>query len=195
MNLFKSLLDAFASMSTTEIVAQSIGTLGLVIMVLSFQFKKNRMLFIMQSAAAFCFVLNFLLIGAWAGTLFNLCVLVRGVLFMKNSKKAWKLIVVEGIMTASYAFSLVLDHRPLQIVLVSLVLVGLVSSTFFMWQGETKRIRYCQIFCTSPVWIAHNVYNFSPPGIICECFNMVSSAIFLIRQHRSAKNQDLNPDT
>ena len=187
MEFFKAFFDSFVNMTPNEAVGLGFGTVGLVIMVLSFQFKKNRTLFIMQSAAASCYVLNFLLIGAWAGALFNLCVLLRGVLFMKNAGKKWKLIAVEAIMVGSYAFSLVLDHRPLQILLVSLVLVGLLSSTFFMWQGNVKRIRYCQICCTSPVWIAHNIYNPSLPGIICECLNMVSSAIFLAREHRAAK--------
>ncbi len=177
------IFENFAALLSTPrgLIGQCIGCVGLVLMVLSFQFKKNRTLFIMQSAAAFCYVLNFLLVGAWAGTLFNLCVLIRGVLFAKNSEKTWKLITVEGIFVGSYIFSLVLDHRPVQIVLVSLVLIGLLSSTFFMWRSETKKIRYCQIFCTSPVWIVHNFYNPSLPGIVCECFNMVSSAIFLTR--------------
>ncbi len=181
-------INSFVQVFSTPqgIIGQCLGCIGLVIMVLSFQFKKNRTLFIMQSIAAFCYVLNFLLIGAWAGTFFNLCGLVRGILFMKNSDKKWKLIVTEAIFIGSYAFSLVLDHRPVQIVLVSLVLVGLLSSTFFMWQGAAKKIRYCQIACTSPVWIAHNFYNPSLPGIICECFNMVSSAIFLIRSRKKA---------
>lgn len=191
MELFTSLISSLTSMTATELVAQGFGTVGLVIMVLSFQFKKNRTLFIMQSTAALCYVLNFLLIGAWAGSLFNLCVLFRGILFMKNSEKRWKLITVEGIMIGSYVFSLFLDHRPIQIALVSLVLVGLVSSTYFMWQGASKRIRYCQICCTSPFWIAHNIFNFSPPGIICECFNMVSSAIFLVRQRKTAKSNEI----
>ena len=184
MCIIESFTQVFSS--PQGIIGQCLGCVGLVIMVLSFQFKKNRTLFIMQSIAAFCFVLNFLLIGAWAGTFFNLCVLIRGVLFMKNSHKKWKLIVTEAIFVGSYAFSLVLDHRLVQIVLVSLVLVGLLSSTFFMWQGSTKKIRYCQIACTSPVWIAHNIYNPSLPGIVCECFNMVSSAIFLIRSRKKS---------
>ena len=184
MGFFETFAEVFST--PQGLVGQCFGFVGLIIMVLSFQFKKNRTLFIMQSAAAFCYVLNFLLIGAWAGTLFNLCGLIRGILFMKNSQKKWKLIVVEAIMIGSYVFSLVLDHRPAQIVLVSLVLIGLLSSTFFMWQGATKKIRYCQIFCTSPVWIAHNFYNPSLPGIVCECFNMVSSIIFLIRSKKNA---------
>ncbi|MBR2336180.1 MAG: YgjV family protein [Clostridia bacterium] len=184
MGIIESFTEVFST--PQGIVGQCFGFVGLIIMVLSFQFKKNRTLFIMQSIAAFCFVLNFLLIGAWAGTFFNLCVLIRGVLFMKNSNKKWKLIFTEAIFVGSYAFSLVLDHRPVQILLVSLVLIGLLSSTFFMWQGATKKIRYCQIFCTSPVWIAHNFYNPSLPGIVCECFNMVSSIIFLIRSKKNA---------
>ena len=181
------IINSFTSVLTTPqgIIGQCFGCIGLVIMVLSFQFKKNRTLFIMQSIAAFCYVLNFLLIGAWAGTLFNLSVLIRGVLFMKNSSKKWKLIVTEAIFIGSYIFSLVLDHRPMQILLVSLVLVGLLSSTFFMWQGAKKKIRYCQIFCTSPVWIAHNFFNPSLPGIVCETFNMISSIIYLVREKKS----------
>lgn len=184
MNFFVDFFRSFGTMTPVELIAQGCGAVGLVIMVLSFQFKKNRTLFVMQSIAAFCFVLNFLLIGAWAGTFFNLCVLIRGVLFMKNSGKKWKLVVTEAIFIGSYAFSLILDHRPVQIILVSLVLVGLLSSTFFMWKGAAKKIRYCQIVCTSPVWIAHNFYNPSLPGIVCECFNMVSSAIFLARSRK-----------
>lgn len=158
-------------------------------MVLSFQCKKNRTLFIMQSVAAFCYVLNFLLVGSWTGTLFNLCGLIRGFLFMSNSEKKWKLILTESLFVGSYAVSLVLDHRPVQIILASLVLIGLLSSTYFMWRGETKNIRICQIACTSPVWIAHNFYNPSLPGIICECFNMVSSAIFLVRLKKSENKE------
>ncbi len=188
MGIFSSIAEFFTAMTPAEIVAQCFGVVGLVVMVLSFQFKSNRSLFIMQSSAAFCYVLHFLLLGAWAGTFFNLCTLIRGVLFMKNSKKLWKLIVVETACVGCYVFSLILDHSLLQIILVSLVLVGLLSSTYFMWQGETKKIRYCQILCTSPFWIAYNVVCHAYPGVICECFNMVSSAIFLIRSRKQAQN-------
>ena len=187
MGIFTYIAESFSSATPTWIVAQCFGVVGLVVMVLSFQFKSNRTLFIMQSSAAFCYVLNFLLVGEWAGALFNLCVIFRGVLFMKNSSKKWKLISVEVAYIGSYAFALALDHSPWKIILVSLVLIGLLSSTFFMWQGATKKIRYCQIFCTSPFWIVYNI-GASIPGIICECLNMVSSAIFLIRSRKQTEN-------
>ena len=187
MGVFTSVFEAFSSATPNWIIAQCFGVVGLVVMVLSFQFKSNRSLFIMQSSAAFCYVLHFLLLGAWAGTFFNLCTLIRGVLFMKNSQKLWKLILVETACVGCYVFSLVLDHSLIQIILVSLVLIGLLSSTYFMWRGETKKIRYCQIACTSPFWIAYNVVCQAYPGVICECFNMVSSAIFLIRSRKQTE--------
>ncbi len=186
MGILDAIVDFFSSMTPTEIVAQCFGVIGLVVMVLSFQFKSNRTLFIMQSSAAFCYVLHFLLLGAWAGTFFNLCTLIRGVLFMKNSQKLWKLVLVEAACVGCYAFSLVIDHSLVQVILVSLVLIGLLSSTYFMWRGETKKIRYCQIACTSPFWIAYNVACSAYPGVICECFNMVSSAVFLIRDRKKS---------
>ena len=59
-------------MTTKEIIAQAFGLIGLVIIVASFQCKKNRNFFIMQGVGSFAFVINFLLINAYAGALFNL---------------------------------------------------------------------------------------------------------------------------
>ena len=74
-------------MTTKEIIAQIFGIIGLFIIVYSFQCKKNRNFFLMQGIGSVAFVINFLLINAYAGALFNLTNLVRGFCFQKRTKR------------------------------------------------------------------------------------------------------------
>ena len=92
--------------NTTQIIAQGFGILGLIIIVLSFQFKENKKFFIFQGLGGLFFFLNFIMIGAVAGALFNLTNFVRGALFSKNRKKLWKLIVTEALYTGCFVFSI-----------------------------------------------------------------------------------------
>jgi len=174
-----------------DIIAQSFGIVGLVIIVLSFQCKKNSRFFLMQGIGSLMFSLNFLMIGAWGGAFFNLCNLFRGTLFLKNAKKVWKLIAVEAAYTSCFIFSVFLNSDPFQIFLSAVPCAALLANSIFMWIGNPKHIRYCQITFMSPSWIIHNIFNISIGGLICECFNMVSSAVYLIRIKREEKSVKL----
>lgn len=177
-------------MKPLEIIAQALGLVGLVIIVLSFQFKKNSHFFLLQGTGSFMFFLNFLLIGAWGGALFNLCNLLRGLLFLKDATKTWKLAVVEISYVICFAVSVILDRSLTQILLVALPCIALIIMSVFMWKGNSKHIRWCQITCSSPAWIVHNIFNLSIGGLLCECFNIVSSAVYLMRQR--AENKKLS---
>jgi hypothetical protein len=171
-----------------DIVAQAFGIVGLVIIVASFQCKKNRNFFLMQGIGSFMFFINFIMINAYGGAFFNLANLVRGLLFSKDTSKKWKLVVVEILYTACFAFSLFLDHSVPQIVLAAIPFIALVVMSVFMWLGNSKHIRYSQIVYMSPAWIVHNIFNFSLGGLLCESFNMISSVIYLIRLKREEKS-------
>ena len=166
-------------------IAQAFGIVGLVIIVWSFQCKKNKSFFIMQGVGSFMFFLNFILIGAFGGAFFNLANLLRGLIFADGKKKTWKLILVELAYTFCFVFSIILNHTPWQIFLVALPFSALIIMSVFMYQGNSRPIRYFQIAYMSPTWIFHNIFNFSLGGLICECFNMVSSFIYCIRENKS----------
>ena len=168
----------------TGIIAQTFGIVGLVIIVLSFQCKKNSLFFLMQGVGSFMFFLNFIMIGAYGGAFFNLTNLLRGLLFMKDAKKKWKLALVEVAYTACFAFSVYMNHGIWDIVLVALPFSALLICSVLMWLGNAKHIRYFQVAYMSPTWIVHNIFNFSLGGLICECFNMVSSIIFCLRTRK-----------
>ena len=187
MGVLSALFGPVAEMNKTEIIAQALGIVGLVIIVWSFQCKRNRNFFIMQGTGSFMFFLNFLLIGAYGGAFFNLANLARGLLFADGKKKKWKLYAVEAAYTLCFAFSIILDHTPWGIFLVALPYSALIIMSVFMYKGNSKHILYFQIAYMSPTWIFHNIFNFSLGGIVCECFNMVSSLIYLIREKKAKK--------
>lgn len=169
-------------MNTIDIIAQGFGIIGLCIIVYSFQCRKNSGFFLMQGVGSLMFFINFLLIGAYAGALFNLTNLIRGLLFRKDGKKSWKLILTVALYTACFAFSVYLIRDSAFMIFISaLPFVTLVIMSVLMWLGNGRHIRIFQFWLMSPSWIVHNIFNFSLGGIICECFNMISSVIALVR--------------
>ena len=169
-------------MDYIKIISQLFGILGLVFSALSYQEKNNKRFFIEQGLAGLMFFINFTLIGAMSAALFNLTNLVRGAIFSKKEKKLWKLIVVAGLYTICFVFSLsLIIDNPFQIFLSSLTYLTLEIMTVLMWRGNGKYIRYGQFFVSSPSWIIHNIFNFSLGGILCEIFMMTSVIISFIR--------------
>ena len=173
---------------TVMIIAQASGIVGLFIVVASFQCKNNRKFFLAQGTGSAFFFLNFILIGAFGGAFFNLANLLRGLLFSKNARKTWKLVVVNAAYVLCFGLSVYLNPNPWQIFVVAVPCASLLAMSVFMWFGNDKKIRIFQISAVSPTWIFHNIINLSVGGIVCECFNMVSSAIYLIR-NRNKKDK------
>lgn len=170
---------------TKELIAQGFGIIGLIIIVWSFQCKQNKNFFLMQGIGSLAFVINFILINAYAGALFNLTNLVRGLLFSKEDKKVWKLVAVNALYTVCFIFSSYLAWGNwFMIFIASLPYVTLFIMSILMWRGNGKHIRYFQVSLMSPAWIIHNIFNFSLGGILCESFNMVSSVVALVRYRK-----------
>ena len=168
-------------MGVKEIIGQCFGIAGLIIFVLSFQCKENKKLVFVQGIGGMMFFLNFLLIGAYGGALFNLTILVRGILYTKKDKR-WKLFLVEALFTVAYIYSLTLVKGDLlQIVLTTLPYVSLLIMSILMWKDNGKQIRIFQIGALSPAWLIHNIFNFTLGGILAELFNIISAIISLLR--------------
>lgn len=177
-------------MGIKEIIGQIFGIFGLVMFVLSFQCKESKKLVLVQGIGGMMFFINFLLIGAYGGALFNLTILVRGLLYAKKDGKLWKPIFIEAMFTVAYIYSMTLINGDiLQIVLTTLPYVSLMIMSIFMWLENGKQIRYFQVFALSPAWLIHNIFNFTLGGILAEVFNMISAVISLLRLKNEKENQ------
>jgi len=169
-------------MEIKEIIGQIFGVFGLIMFVFSFQCHNSKKLVLVQGIGGMMFFINFLLIGAYAGALFNLTILVRGLLYTKKDNMIWKPVLVELMFTAAYIYSLTLVGGDiLQIVLITLPYLSLLIMSVLMWQEKGKMIRYFQVGVLSPSWLLHNIFNFTLGGILAEVFNIVSAIFSLIR--------------
>ena len=176
-------------MGVKEIIAQIFGIFGLLIFVLSFQCKNSKKLVFVQGIGGLMFFINFLLIGAYGGALFNLTILVRGLLYAKKDNKILKPLIVEILFTVAYAYSLFLVKGDvLQIVLTTLPYVSLLVMSLLMWNEDGNKIRYFQVCALSPAWLVHNIFNFTLGGILAEIFNIVSAAVSLLRFKKHGNN-------
>lgn len=169
-------------MGIKEIIGQIFGIFGLLMFVLSFQCKSSKKLVFVQGIGGMMFFINFLLIGAYGAALFNLTILIRGLLYMKKDGKVWKPLIVELMFTAAYIYSLILVKDDiLQIILTTLPYISLLIMSVLMWKENGKLIRYFQIATLSPSWLIHNIFNFTIGGILAEVFNMASALISILR--------------
>jgi hypothetical protein len=166
----------------TNVIAQLLGIFGMLAAMLSYQCKKNKNYFIWQGLSGAFFSAQFILIGAWAGLIFNAYNIVRAIAY--QSKKAKSVVCVIGLEC------LVLGAALLSIFvfketwwLVLFTLIAQATGTFAMWTRDGKKIRISQMAVVSPLWLLYDLLIPVPSigGILCEVFNMTSVIISFIR--------------
>ena len=165
-----------------EQIPQILGILGMLAAMISYQCKKNKQYFIFQGLSGAFFSAQFILIGAWAGLIFNAYNIVRAIAY--QSKKARSVVCVislEFLVILAAACSIFVFRETWWLVMFTLV--AQVSSTFAMWTRDGKKIRISQLAVVSPLWLLYDLLIPTPSigGILCEVFNMASVIISFIR--------------
>ena len=166
----------------TDIIAQALGIFGMLAAMISYQCKKNKNYFIFQGLSGAFFSAQFILIGAWAGLIFNAYNIVRALAY--QSKKARSVVCVislEILVVIAAAMSVFVFKEAWW--LVSFTLIAQITGTFAMWTRDGKKIRISQMAVVSPFWLLYDLLIPVPSigGILCEVFNMASVMISFIR--------------
>ena len=160
---------------TKEIIAQVLGLIAMAVCIISFQFKKNKHLFIVQGISSTLFFVHYLLLGQEAGAFMNLLSIMRSVClnvkFLRN-RVCEILLIIGFVVVAAITF---------ENWLTILILIAQIGGTIVYWQNKAKRIRIFQLSVSSPCWLIHNIASFSIGGIITEVFNIISTIISLVR--------------
>ena len=166
-----------------EIMLQAIGIFGMLCAAISYQCKSNRNYFVWQGLIAVCFSLQFVLMGAWAGLLFNPFNIVRAAVYRvsKLSRSIWSVVLFEIYIIAAALISIFLLKETWWLVL--FVFIAQATGTFTMWTKNGKIIRLSQLFVISPLWLLYDALIPVPSvgGILCEVFNITSVIVSFIR--------------
>lgn len=168
------LIQAFA-------IEQLVGYVGMACALLSYQCKKNRNYFFLQTGCALAFTLQYFLLGAWSAMLLNVVAIFRGITFSLGAKwrKLTLVILLECGFIATALLSVLVFDEIWWIALC--VFIAQAGGTLAMWTRNGKTIRYTQLAVVSPLWLVNNFYYFSIGGILCESFNIVSVIISIFR--------------
>ena len=155
--------------------------IAMALIIFSFQCKKRGAFYAMQMSGNVVFAVSFLLLGNIAASLMNLMGLFRGLIMLlpDEKRKTWHLVLINALFVGGAAFAGTVGGEGAKC-LVSFT--AQTAGTFSMWYGTDKSIRWVQLCAISPLWIVNNTaISFSPGGLICEVFCMVSTIVYLIR--------------
>ena len=164
-------------MTLPNVVIQLFGIVGMVMYLLSFQFKNNRHLFMMQIGAYVFYFTHFFLLGALTGAFSYMGNLLRSILLSSKSKWAH----------SKYACAMLCI---LQLLIVKLTWVGWISflpvlaniaSTIGGYTYNPQKIRSANMFINSPLFIIYAIIVGSWAGVIDELMSEASIITSIIR--------------
>ncbi len=167
------------------IFAQILGGLGAISMMLSSWQKSRKKIFVFLLFDNIFYLLQYIVLGAYAGAITNVVGLVRTILFSKKGKNKF--------LSSNYPFAIVIF---LYIILNVFTYDGLFSLfpsvasivyAIVLWQDEPKKIRMGSSFMLF-MWFIYNLVVRAYVGALTEFCLFVSSVIAIIKidlKHKS----------
>lgn len=160
-----------------ELLIQSIGILGIIASIISFQCKKHNRILIFRTLNEFLFAVQYILLGAYTGAAMNIVGCVRNTIFTKRieQKKDTKIaIIIFSILFT--VFGVATWQGPKSI----LIIIAKVLSTLAYGNKNTTIVR-CIVLVTSSSWLIYNAFVNSIAGVACEIFTLTSLILGIIR--------------
>lgn len=148
------------------------------LMIWSFQCKAARQLFFIQMLSFFCFIAQFILLGAYTGAITLSIGVCRNFLLSNEGKKwadwkGWQYLVIIAYLVSCY----ITWENYLSI----LPTTAIIASTVAGWTHNGKIIRLVGCGFNSPLWIIYDFYSNSWAGVLGESFSMLSIFISIYR--------------
>ncbi len=169
--------------SVVYIIGQALGIVAIALGFLSYQMKTRESLVFAQFATAICFVLHYLMIGAYSGMALNIISVIRNFTYYQLGKKGsvakvWAIIfsVVMGIMG-------ILSWQNIYSIF---VVLGLIINSYCMSFSNPQSIRK-SILVTSPLVLIYDILVLSIGGAVYESIAIISAVIGIVRTHKAKK--------
>ena len=177
-------------MTINFIIAQIIGILALIILMLSFQKNEKKLLLKYQTTSSFLYAIQYIFLGAYTGSLMNLTCMVRNFIFNKyNNKKVpiYWLIIIIILMVAFSSIT--------YIGIISLLpMLAVVLYSIAIWYGNLKLIRCTEVISCS-LFIVYNIRVLAITGLVATIIELIAALIaiyrFDIKKLNSNKNNEL----
>ena len=179
-------------MDTAEIVAQSIGIAAMLFNILSYQGKRQSTVIAMQMVGGALFAVNFLMLGATMGGIFNILSAVRAIIFLfkdkfKADRLSWLIAFGIAYITVYVLNFTVFGKEPTarNLVIEVLPVIGMLALNIGFRMKDAAGIRRCGLVA-SPAWLVYNIASGSWGAIICESVTLISIFVGMFRHDKKA---------
>lgn len=159
----------------TDILTQALGILALVLFILSYQVKSNKLLFLLQGLGNACFGMQFLRLGSVVGAISSFMMVLRNSMLLKINE--WKWVQWKGWIVIICAICLAFTIFTWTSIFGIFAFIATTASTIGFWTNNARTIRACNLFCASPAWLIHNIGVGSIGGTLNEIFTICSVLI------------------
>ena len=163
-------------MNLKFILAQIIGTIALVILIISFQKNKKEILLKYQIISSLLYAMQYFLLNAYTGVFMNLISMIRNYIFNKYREKKvpiyWLLIFVIIMITLSLiSYNGVTSLLPM---------IAVVIYSCAIWNGNLKYVRMVEVI-SCILFAIYNIKVLAISGLIATIIEMTAAIIAIYR--------------
>ncbi len=167
-------------------IAQLLGLMALIILVVSFQKNKKDTLLKYQIFSSLLFALQYLFLNAISGCLMNLMTVIRNLIFKKYNNKIpiiYLILIIICMVTLSvFSYNGIISILPT---------IAVILYSIAVWQKNLTITRIIEIISCS-LFIIYNIKVLAISGLISTFIEMISAIIaiyrFDIKKYRTNKN-------
>ena len=162
-------------------VGQGLGIVAIALGFLSYQMKTREGLVFAQFATAICFVLHYLMIGAYSGMALNIISVIRNYVYFQLGKKGSVAKVWAVVFSVIMGAIGILSWQNWYSIF---VVLGLIINSYCMSFSNPQSIRK-SIFVTSPLVLIYDVLVLSVGGAVYESIAIISAVLGILRTKRT----------
>ncbi len=176
-------------MTFFDFAAQAVGFLGIGMNLWALQYNRYTPIMVFKTLGAGCFVIQYLMLGAFAGAAMDIVGVIRNLLFLfliRKEKPTWPFILGFAALT----LVLGLSTWPADGWLCLLAVTAKLLSTISYGIENPHSIRLLNL-PSSMIWLVYNAIFFSIAGVLNECMMLVSIAVaeYRFRGEKPKTNQ------
>ena len=167
-----------------EILGKCLGYAGVIASGIIYQQKNRSSLLIWKGISDLLWIGHYLLIGGYTGAAVTTVALVREIIFFKSKRQSKSGIIA---LVCFLVLSIVISVLTWGNIFSIFAMIGSLTSIVSFWIGDPKISRILS-FPISFCMLAYGLANGSLAALLNEVLVLSSSAIALLRNHKTEKN-------
>ena len=161
------------------ILGNVVGTIAVILFVMSYQLKNRRSIIVCNAASRVFYVIQYLMLGAFEGALLDVTAfLVSMLCYLRNTKFIKKHLMLTIILSDIGIIGIgMLTYRN---VFSLLPILGVIFETLALWMKNERNIRIVS-FVAAPFWLVYNLLSLAYGSAAGNVITIVSLIVAMIR--------------